>query len=62
MPARVEGVFDSLRDPAYATGVGLVLYAARHMEDDNRRSLSESDSKLFAKITKKMKGWFKEFF
>jgi cell division protein FtsA len=30
MPGRVGGLVDVVRSPAYATGVGLVLYGARH--------------------------------
>lgn len=63
-PRQVDGLTDTLKDPAYATGVGLVLYAARTMDrkKDLGRNLNESDTNLFAKITRKMKGWFKDFF
>lgn len=63
VPKQMDGIIDALRDPAYATGVGLVLYAARTMEHGEiGRNLSESDNNLFAKITRKMKHWFKDFF
>jgi cell division protein FtsA len=61
VPQIGEGLFDALRDPSYATGVGLVLYAARKKED-LPRDLDEDDQKLFSKIARRMKTWFKEFF
>ncbi len=61
IPQNVEGMFDSLRDPSYATGVGLVQFAAR-TRGKSKKSLHESDENLFAAITRTMKGWFKEFF
>ncbi len=60
-PQETEGLVEALRDPAYATGVGLVLYAARK-RDDLPRDLDAADDNLFAKVTKRMKAWFKEFF
>ncbi|MDW7709752.1 MAG: cell division protein FtsA [Deferrisomatales bacterium] len=60
-PQEPEGLPDVLRDPAYATGVGLVLYAARK-RDDLPRDLEADDENLFAKVTRRMKSWFKEFF
>lgn len=63
IPTQVEGMIDSLRDPAYATGVGLVMYAARTAGGGEiSRNLSENDANLFIRIKRKMKGWFKDFF
>jgi len=61
IPQETEGLVDALRDPAYATGVGLVLYASRR-RDDLPRALDATDENLFAKVTRRMKAWFKEFF
>ncbi len=61
VPAGVEGLFDALRAPAYATGVGLVLYAARSREE-RPLDLRDGDDKLFARIAQRMKGWFRDFF
>lgn len=61
IPQGVEGLFEPLHDPSYATGVGLVLYAARK-SGDLPRDLGEGDDNLFSKITRRMKAWFKEFF
>lgn len=60
-PQEPEGLVEALRDPAYATGVGLVLYAARK-RDDLPRELDAADENLFAKVTRRMKAWFKDFF
>ncbi|MBE0618322.1 MAG: rod shape-determining protein, partial [Proteobacteria bacterium] len=60
-PQDADGLVEALRDPAYATGVGLVLYAARK-RDDLPRDLDATDDNLFAKVTRRMKAWFKEFF
>jgi len=60
-PQETEGLVDALRDPAFATGVGLVLYASRR-RDDLPRELDAADENLFAKVTRRMKTWFKEFF
>jgi len=60
-PQDGDGLVEALRDPAFATGVGLVLYAARK-RDDLPRDLDAADENLFAKVTRRMKAWFKEFF
>jgi cell division protein FtsA len=61
LPNHVDGLADALRDPAYATGVGLVLYAARKPES-LPQDLDEADGKLFMKIARRMRTWFKDFF
>lgn len=61
VPHGVEGLVEALRDPCYSTGVGLVLYAARR-SDDLPRELDAEDDNLFAKVTRRMKAWFKDFF
>ena len=61
VPGEVEGLFDALRSPAYATGVGLVQYSARSREE-RPLDLRDGDDKLFARIAQRMKGWFRDFF
>ena len=62
-PKAIDGMIDALCDPAYATGVGLVMYAARTShEGEVSRNLSENDANLFMRIRRKMKSWFKDFF
>ncbi len=65
MPARrgvpydVGGLRDIVANPAYATGVGLVLYGIRYKGDKKLRIREEN---IFKKVFESMKGWFKEFF
>ncbi|TAL17000.1 cell division protein FtsA [bacterium] len=60
-PRDILGLVDQLKDPAYATGVGLVRHAWLK-RDEQGAALDESDEKLFSRITQKMKGWFQQFF
>ncbi|PLX43520.1 MAG: cell division protein FtsA [Deltaproteobacteria bacterium] len=61
MPRPIEGLVDQLKDPSYATGVGLVEHAVKNRSEQNA-VLNESDENLFGRITQKMKGWFQHFF
>ncbi len=58
-PAHVGGLVDIVNSPIYATGVGLILYAFRHEQRADRRSLSNGN--LFGKVIGRMKNWFREF-
>ncbi len=60
-PTEPEGLPDPLRDPAFATGVGLLLYAARR-KDDPLEPLDAEGERLFRRIARRMKAWFKDFF
>ncbi|GAB6063458.1 cell division protein FtsA [Deferrisoma palaeochoriense] len=60
-PLRPEGLPDGLRDPSFATSVGLVLHAAR-ASAEGVSPLDPADENLFAKIVTRMKGWFRNFF
>jgi cell division protein FtsA len=58
-PQPVGGLFDSVDDPAFSTGVGLILYAAEG------RAFGEGDlddGSLFDNIIQRMKNWLKDFF
>ncbi|MDY6821612.1 MAG: cell division protein FtsA [Deferribacterota bacterium] len=57
----VGGIVDIVDDPAYATGVGLVINAARRGHQKNKISKG-SDEKVFTKVVERMKSWFGEFF
>jgi cell division protein FtsA len=35
IPSNIHGIADTLHDPAYATGVGLVLWGAKHRGKKN---------------------------
>jgi len=61
MPRPIEGLVDQLKDPSYATGVGLVEHAVKNRSEQHA-VLNESDENLFGRITQKMKGWFQHFF
>ncbi|PLX38935.1 MAG: cell division protein FtsA [Deltaproteobacteria bacterium] len=61
MPRHIEGLVDQLKDPSYATGVGLVEHAIKNRSEQHA-VLNESDENLFGRITQKMKGWFQHFF
>jgi cell division protein FtsA len=57
-PRGVSGVVDLIKDPKYATGVGLVLYGYE------RRFRNESidDGNSFESILSRMKGWIGDIF
>jgi cell division protein FtsA len=57
-PRGITGLVDSVRDPLYATGVGLVLFGLHHR---NRALLSEDDD-FFDSILGRMKKWVQNFF
>lgn len=56
-PAGVGGLKDVVSSPAYATAVGLVLFAARERSKSSPRQ-KESQGGLFDRI----RAWFREFF
>lgn len=57
----VEGLFEALKDPGYATGVGLVLYAARR-RDSLPGAMTKNEENMFNKVSGRMKAWFSDFF
>jgi cell division protein FtsA len=64
-PQRIYGLSDQVRDPKFATGVGLVLYGDKKQHGSSRSRgiyADNSDEHVFKNITKKMKGWIKDFF
>ena len=56
-PIHIEGLKDVVRNPSFATGVGLVLFGSRH---NSKRQLPSSESHLFGRLLKRMKQWFKD--
>jgi cell division protein FtsA len=58
-PLPIGGLFDSVNDPAFSTGVGLVLYAAEGRQFGGR---DLEDGSLFDNILTRMKNWLKDFF
>lgn len=59
IPIGVSGLSDIIRNPMYATAVGLVVYGARNPVEGRFRN---GDSRLFARVFRRMKEWFLEFF
>jgi cell division protein FtsA len=48
-------------NPAYATGIGLAIYAAKKGHQKNKISKG-TDEKVFSKVMESMKSGFGEFF
>jgi cell division protein FtsA len=61
VPANIGGLTDVVHSPAYATGVGLVVYGSKNVGVREFSTL-QSDENLFRKVTRRMKEWFGEFF
>ena len=58
-PREVGGLTDMVKNPIYTTAVGLVLYGKKGRVSDG---FSPGEENIFDKVTRRMKGWFKEFF
>lgn len=58
-PREIGGLTDIVRNPMYTTAVGLVLYGMRGKDSVG---FAPNEENIFDKVTKRMKGWFKEFF
>ena len=56
-PQGIKGLVDVVNNPMYATGVGLVLFAARHMDT---KKFSIRDKNIFNRVMTRMKRWFQE--
>ncbi len=59
-PRGIGGLVDVVNSPIYATGVGLVLHGCKQPSGRNRFKMG--DENLFAKVTKRMREWFHEYF
>lgn len=59
IPSHVGGLIDVVSSPAYATGVGLVLYGIGR-QDKNHFRVREGNA--FIKVRNRMTEWFSEFF
>ncbi len=55
VPMEIEGLTDMVKDPRYATGVGLILFGKQNQEHE---SFDFSESKGFSAILARMKKWF----
>jgi cell division protein FtsA len=58
-PRDVGGLTDIVSNPIYTTAVGLVLYGQKGRISEG---FVPGEANIFDKVTRRMKGWFKEFF
>jgi cell division protein FtsA len=56
-PKGVGGLTDIVKNPMFATAVGLILYGARHHPEKKFRI---RDVNIFNRITNRMRRWFKD--
>lgn len=56
-PMGISGLVDVVNNPMYATGVGLVLYGAKHQ---HIRKFRIRDKNVFNRVMNRMKKWFKD--
>lgn len=61
LPQRIGGLVDVVNSPAYATGVGLVVYGSKNVGVHEFPS-AQSEENIFRKVSVRMKEWFSEFF
>ena len=60
IPSNLSGLADTVSNPQFATGVGLILYGLDNM--DLAHIHDGEGLSLFDNIFDRMKNWFKEFF
>jgi cell division protein FtsA len=60
-PLGVTGLVDSVDEPRFATGVGLVIYGREAGREDNRFSGGDDDA-LWSRVLERMKEWLHDFF
>jgi cell division protein FtsA len=59
IPRGIGGLVDVVKSPIYATGVGLVVYGARHLD---RRIFRIREDNVFKKVKRRMGEWLQEVF
>ena len=59
MPRGIGGLVDVVKSPMYATGVGLVMYGARHQD---RRLFRIREENVYRKVKGRMREWLEEIF
>ncbi|HET9449823.1 MAG TPA: cell division protein FtsA [Aggregicoccus sp.] len=60
MPRGIGGLVDVVKSPMYATGVGLVVYGAKHL--DRRMFRIREDGNSYKKMKNRMREWLEEIF
>jgi cell division protein FtsA len=58
-PRGIGGLVDVVKSPMYATGVGLVVYGARHVD---RSMFRIREDNTYKKVKSRMKEWLQEIF
>src|SRR5882757_5574692 len=58
-PQHVSGLSDVVRNPIYATGVGLLLYGRENYMRSNRRDAPLASQINVRNVWERMKGWFR---
>ncbi len=59
MPRGIGGLVDVVKSPMYATGVGLVIYGAKHQD---RRMFRIREENVYKKVKGRMREWLEEIF
>ena len=59
-PIHVTGLVDSVNDPRFATGVGLVVYGKEADREENRFTNGDDDS-LWNRVLERMREWLHDF-
>lgn len=59
MPTKIGGLVDVVKNPSYATSVGLVLYGAAH---EGNRFYQARDDNLYTKVKGRMRTWLGDLF
>jgi cell division protein FtsA len=60
MPRGIGGLVDVVKSPMYATGVGLVIYGAKHQ--DRRIFRIREENNVYKKVKGRMREWLEEIF
>jgi len=55
IPKGLQGLAETVHNPAFATGVGLILYGLKNTDEV---ALTGDDTAIFGKILKLFRGWF----
>ncbi len=59
LPKGIGGLVDVVKSPMYATGVGLVLYGARHQDS---KFFKIREDNIYKKVRNRMRDWLEEIF
>ena len=57
-PRNIGGLKDVVKTPAFATGVGLVVFGSKNI--NIKKQIDSNENGLFSKLLQRMKQWFKD--